>query len=206
MPFVIDVDPAAFSFLGIHVRWYGIIVAAAAAVALWIAMREARRRCIAPEAISAAAIWVGVAALIGGRALYVAQNDLARLAADPVHLFAIWDGGLSFYGALLAAVVALILVARRRGMALLPLLDIAAPAAAIGQAVGHPSRTGAAGTQRAQSAATRPRWLASREASPGSSRSRMMVAPRSPTVLTSRQRAPALLTRFSAPPQVAPIR
>jgi hypothetical protein len=27
MPFVLDLDPVAFSVLGLHVRWYGIIVA-----------------------------------------------------------------------------------------------------------------------------------------------------------------------------------
>lgn len=137
MPFVIDLDPVAFSVLGFHVRWYGIIIATAAAVAVWLAMREARRRGIVPETISDAAIWVGVAGLLGGRVLYVVQNDLGRLAADPLHLFAVWDGGLSFYGALLAAVVALVVFARRSRMAVLPLLDVAAPAAAAGQAIGH---------------------------------------------------------------------
>lgn len=137
MPFVIDIDPVAFSLLGLHVRWYGIIVAAAAAVAVWLAMREARRRRIGPEAISDAAIWVGAAALVGGRALYVAQNELGALVADPAHLFMVWDGGLSFYGALLGALLALVVFARRRAMAILPLLDVAAPAAAIGQAIGH---------------------------------------------------------------------
>jgi phosphatidylglycerol:prolipoprotein diacylglycerol transferase len=137
MPFVIDLDPVAFSLLGVHVRWYGIIVAVAVTVAFWLAMREARRRGIAPEAISDGAIWVGAAALLGGRALYVAQNDLGMLAADPLHLFAVWDGGLSFYGGVLGALLALVAVASTRRMPLLPLLDVAAPAAAIGQAIGH---------------------------------------------------------------------
>jgi phosphatidylglycerol:prolipoprotein diacylglycerol transferase len=137
MPFVIDLDPVAFSLLGLHLRWYGIIVAGAVTVAFWLAMREARRRSIAPAAISDGAIWVGAAALLGGRALYVAQNDPRMLATDPLHLFAVWDGGLSFYGAVLGALLALMAVARTRRMPLMPLLDVAAPAAAIGQAIGH---------------------------------------------------------------------
>lgn len=137
MPLVIDIDPVAFSLLGLHVRWYGIIVAAAVAVAVWLALREARRSGIAPEAISDAVLWVGAAALLGGRALYVAQSDPGMLATDPLRLLAVWDGGLSFYGALLAALLALVTFARRRRMPILPLLDVAAPAAAIGQAIGH---------------------------------------------------------------------
>lgn len=137
MPFVIDVDPVAFSLLGLHVRWYGLIVAVAAVTAVWLATRAARIRGIAPEAIGDAALWVGLAALAGGRALYVAQTDPGMIVRDPLHVAAIWDGGLSFYGALLAAVLALAVFARRRRMAVLPLLDAAAPAAAAGQAVGH---------------------------------------------------------------------
>lgn len=137
MPFVIDLDPVAFSVVGLHIRWYGIIVGAAAAVAAWLLMREARRRGMVPEMIADAALWVGVAALAGGRALYVAQTDPGLVARDPLHLAALWDGGLSFYGALLAAVVALVVFAKRRRMAVLALLDVAAPAAAVGQAIGH---------------------------------------------------------------------
>lgn len=137
MPFVIDIDPIAFSVLGLHVRWYGLIVAAAAVVAIWIAALAARRRGLAPEAIGDAALWVGPAALAGGRVLYVAQTDPGMVVGDPLHLAAIWDGGLSFYGALLAAVLALVVFARRRRMTVLPLFDVAAPAAAAGQAIGH---------------------------------------------------------------------
>lgn len=137
MPFVIDIDPIAFSVLGLHVRWYGIIVAGAAAVAAWLTMREARRRGIGSETVSDAAMWAAVAALVGGRALYVAQNELGTLGEDPAHLFMVWNGGLSFYGGLLGALLALLVFARRRGMAIMPLLDAVAPAAAIGQAIGH---------------------------------------------------------------------
>ena len=80
MPFVIDIDPVAFTVLGIQVRWYGLILVVAVAVAFWLAQREGRRRGIGPEIVSDAAIWVGAAALVGGRVLYVLQNELGTLA------------------------------------------------------------------------------------------------------------------------------
>lgn len=137
MPFVIDLDPVALTVLGVPVRWYGLIVVVAAGIAIWLAQREARRRGIGPEIVSDAALWVGVAALVGGRALYVVQNELGSLAEHPAHVLMVWMGGLSFYGGLLGAIVALVVFARRRGIALLVALDIAAPGAAIGQAIGH---------------------------------------------------------------------
>jgi phosphatidylglycerol:prolipoprotein diacylglycerol transferase len=137
MPFVIDIDPVAFALFGIPVRWYGLILVAAAAVAIWLARREARRRGIDSQIVSDAAIWVGGAALIGGRVLYVIQNDLGSLAEHPTHILMVWMGGLSFYGGLIGGLLALVVFARRRRISILAAFDIAAPAAAIGQAIGH---------------------------------------------------------------------
>jgi phosphatidylglycerol:prolipoprotein diacylglycerol transferase len=137
MPFVIDIDPVAFALFGIPVRWYGLILVVAAAVAIWLAQRGARRHGIDPRVVSDAAIWVGGAALVGGRVLYVIQNDLGSLAEHPTHIVMVWMGGLSFYGGLIGGLLALVVFARRRGIPVLAAFDVAAPAAAIGQAIGH---------------------------------------------------------------------
>jgi phosphatidylglycerol:prolipoprotein diacylglycerol transferase len=137
VPFVIDVDPVALSLLGLQIRWYGLILLLASAAAFWIALREAARRGVGAEVVGDAAIWVAVSALVGGRALYILQNELGMLGADPLHAFMVWQGGLSFYGGLIAGLVALLIFARRRGLPALLVLDLAALAAALGQAVGH---------------------------------------------------------------------
>jgi phosphatidylglycerol:prolipoprotein diacylglycerol transferase len=137
MPFTIDIDPVAFSLVGIPIRWYGLILVVAAAVAISLTVREARRRGIADAIVWDAVVWVAIAALVGGRALYVIQNELGSLAQHPAHVFMVWMGGLSFYGGLVGALVALVVFARRRGLPLLRTLDVAAPGAAIGQAIGH---------------------------------------------------------------------
>ena len=137
MPFVIDIDPIAFTVIGIPIRWYGLILLVASAVAIAVANREGRRRRVEPVIIADAILWAGAAALVGGRLLYVIQNEGGSLIDHPAHIVMVWMGGLSFYGGLIAALLALVVFARRRGVALLALLDIAAPAAAIGQAIGH---------------------------------------------------------------------
>ena len=137
MPFVIDVDPVAFSLGPLAIRWYGITLAVAIAVAYAIANREAARLRLQPGIVSDGALWVGIAALVGGRLLFVAQNGLADLAAHPAHILMVWMGGLSFYGGLAAGLIALVVFARRRGVPWRIAVDVAAPAAAIGQAIGH---------------------------------------------------------------------
>ncbi|MEO8463011.1 MAG: prolipoprotein diacylglyceryl transferase [Chloroflexota bacterium] len=137
MPFIIDIDPVALTLLGFPIRWYGLILVVAVGTAIWVAGREGRRRGVEPQIVSDAAIWVGAAALVGGRALYMLQNEIGSLTQHPAHFLMIWMGGLSFYGGLIGALIALALFARRRGMPILVALDVAAPAAAIGQAIGH---------------------------------------------------------------------
>lgn len=137
MPLVIDINPVAFALFGVPVRWYGLILVVAVAIAIWLAQREGRRRGIDSGIVSDAVIWVGAAALAGGRVLYVIQNELGSLAEHPAHLLMVWMGGLSFYGGLIAGLIALVVFARRRRISVLAAFDVAAPAAAIGQAIGH---------------------------------------------------------------------
>lgn len=137
MPFVIDVDPVAFAVIGVPIRWYGLTLLLASSVAIAIANREGRRRRIQPALMADGLIWVGLAAVVGGRLLYVIQNELGSVFDHPAHIFMVWMGGLSFYGGLIGGLIALALFARRRGLPLMALLDVAAPAAAIGQAIGH---------------------------------------------------------------------
>ncbi len=136
MPFVIDVDPIAFRLGGLAIHWYGIIVALAVLIGLWYAAREARRAGIDAEAFESGAWWVGIAGVLGARALYVLQRGLDP-GMGPLGFFMIWDGGLSFYGGLVAAGLALAVFARRRHLSPARLADVAAPPAALGMAIGH---------------------------------------------------------------------
>ena len=137
MPFVIDVNPVIASFGGLAIRWYSLTLVGATAVAILLFAHETRRRQLDERAALDGIWWVAIAAIFGGRVLYEIQNDLPMLGADPLHVFMVWEGGLSFYGGLIAAIVTIVLFARLRGVPLWPVLDAAAPAAAIGQAVGH---------------------------------------------------------------------
>jgi phosphatidylglycerol:prolipoprotein diacylglycerol transferase len=137
MPFTIDVNPVIASLGGLAIRWYSLTLLAAAGVAILVFTHEARRKRLDERAMLDGIWWVAIAAIVGGRVLYELQNELPMLRADPLHVFMVWEGGLSFYGGLIAAIVTIVVFARMRGVPLWPVLDAAAPAAAIGQAVGH---------------------------------------------------------------------
>jgi phosphatidylglycerol:prolipoprotein diacylglycerol transferase len=57
--------------------------------------------------------------------------------AHPLDALAIWEGGIAVYGAFLGGLLAGALAARRAGLPVWGLLDVAAPAMLVGQAVGR---------------------------------------------------------------------
>lgn len=82
--------------------------------------------------------WLIVGAIIGARALYVLTFWREQFADSPFwELFAVWRGGLVYYGGLIGAAVATILYARLKRIGLWRLADVLAPSVALGYAFGR---------------------------------------------------------------------
>jgi len=130
------VNPVAFNLFGINVHWYGIIIASAILIGVWLAMREAKRRGIEPDTIIDMCLWTVPIAVIGGRLFYVIFSwDLFK--NDPMSILYIWQGGLAIYGVVIVGVLVVYLFARRRKLGFVNLLDILAPSLILGQAMGR---------------------------------------------------------------------
>src|SRR5262249_50263764 len=117
-------------------RWYGILMASAMAVGLWLAQRDAVRRKIDPEPLLKASDLALLGGLIGAR-LYYVLFTLAYYSRFPAKIFAVWEGGLAIHGGVIGGILAGGLYAWRRQLPILQYLDIAAPSLALGQAIGR---------------------------------------------------------------------
>jgi phosphatidylglycerol:prolipoprotein diacylglycerol transferase len=120
----------------VAIRWYGLLIATAVFLGIFLAEREARRRGEDPEQLINVAVIAIIAALVGARLYYVLFN-WDHYALSPWRIFAVWEGGLAIHGGLLAGVSAGAFVAWRRSLPALAYLDIAAPPLALGQAIGR---------------------------------------------------------------------
>jgi phosphatidylglycerol:prolipoprotein diacylglycerol transferase len=120
----------------VTLRWYGILMATAMAVGLWLAHRDARRRGLDPDDLLKAAELALLGGLIGARLYYVAFN-LDYYAAVPAKIFAVWEGGLAIHGGVLGGLLVGGGYAWWRRLPVLTYLDIAAPSLALGQAIGR---------------------------------------------------------------------
>jgi phosphatidylglycerol:prolipoprotein diacylglycerol transferase len=82
-------------------------------------------------------IWVTLGIILGGRLGYVLFYNAAYFAANPLEIVQVWKGGMSFHGGFAGCVLAVILFARRRGISILSLGDVACAVGPIGIFLGR---------------------------------------------------------------------
>ena len=105
---------------------------------LWTASRRGLREGIAAEKILDIGPWLIVGTIIGERALHVVTYWREEFAGRPFwEVFAVWNGGLVFYGGLIGASLATILYARFKQIALWKLADVLAPSIPLGYVFGR---------------------------------------------------------------------
>jgi phosphatidylglycerol:prolipoprotein diacylglycerol transferase len=132
--------PAELPLVGsftLSIRWYGILIASAMALGLWLASREAHRRGEPSEELLKAGEFALVGGLVGAR-LYYVLFTLDYYQTQPWwRVLAVWEGGLAIHGGLVGGLLAGGAYIWARGLPLRLYLDIVAPYLALGQAIGR---------------------------------------------------------------------
>ena len=105
------------------------------------AYRTAVRHAAEPGAIDPndlldESVWMILAGIAGARALFVAL-DWSDYKGHPARWFQIWEGGISFHGALFGGLLALIVYCRVKHISALKFADLVAPAVMVGYAIGR---------------------------------------------------------------------
>lgn len=117
-------------------RWYGVIIATAVFVGIWLSQRLARRRHLDAELIPDLAIWLVLAAVPAARLYYVAF-EWDYYHQHPEQIIQVWQGGIAIHGAILGGLVATIIFSKLRKISLWQVLDVIAPSVILGQALGR---------------------------------------------------------------------
>lgn len=130
----IDIDPVAFSIGIIEVRWYGIMVALAVVAVIAIALLEARRVGLAEDHIYIISVFAVIGGAIVSRLFHVIDKwDLYM--ANPARI--IGFEGVTVYGAVLGALLAIIIYCWVQKLSFWQVGDVVAPGAILGQAIGR---------------------------------------------------------------------
>ncbi|NDY95909.1 prolipoprotein diacylglyceryl transferase [Wenzhouxiangella limi] len=134
-----QIDPIAFSVGGFGIYWYSLMYLVAFGL-FWLLGRIRAGRDDAPlkpDQVSDLLFWGVVGVVAGGRIGYVLFYGLSDLMADPLLLFRLRDGGMSFHGGLIGVLVVIWVYGRHLGCGFLRLGDFIAPLVPPGLAAGR---------------------------------------------------------------------
>lgn len=132
-------DPVALSLGPLVIRWYALAYVVGLILGWrYVAALATRHSGIATrQEIDDLLMWATLGVLLGGRTGYVLFYNLPYFAANPIEIFALWQGGMSFHGGLAGVLIAIAVFCRVRGRSFLRLGDIVAAAAPIGLFLGR---------------------------------------------------------------------
>ncbi|RJX70443.1 prolipoprotein diacylglyceryl transferase [Vibrio sinensis] len=134
-----DIDPVAVSIGPLSIRWYGLMYLVGFAFALWLANRRADKPNSGwtREQVSDLLFAGFLGVVIGGRVGYVLFYNFELFLADPLYLFKVWTGGMSFHGGLLGVITAMFWYAKKNGRTFFGVADFIAPLVPFGLGMGR---------------------------------------------------------------------
>jgi len=133
-----NINPVALSIGPLEIHWYGIMYIVAFGGAWFLAtMRTRKSGDWTSEQISDLVFYGALGAVIGGRLGSVFFYNFGQFLADPLWLFRVWDGGMSFHGGFLGVLAAFYWYSRKLDKPYFELLDFIAPFAPFGIGAGR---------------------------------------------------------------------
>ncbi len=124
---------------GVGIRWYALAYIAGLMIGIYILRREARLpgALMTQDQTDWLLNYLLIGIILGGRFGYVFFYNAGFYLANPFSIFRLWEGGMSFHGALLGVGFALLLMARRHELPLLAISDRVAMVTPIGLFLGR---------------------------------------------------------------------
>lgn len=129
--------PVLFSFGVLHLYSYGLCIATGVLLSLFLMKHRALQEGFPkPEEVFDMAFAILVWGFLGARFFYVIQN-FSYYAAEPLKIFAVWEGGLIFYGGVITAFGGFHLLIRKKRLPFWRALDFIVPYGALTHAFGR---------------------------------------------------------------------
>jgi phosphatidylglycerol---prolipoprotein diacylglyceryl transferase len=144
MPSFPPIDPVAFRIGPLAVHWYGLMYLLAFGLWWYLALRRLRHQPFNEVSSGWSSkdvedmLFLGVlGTVVGGRLGYVLFYQPEVYMGDPLKVFRVWEGGMSFHGGLLGVLASQWWFALSRGKPFWQVMDLVAPCVPLGLAAGR---------------------------------------------------------------------
>lgn len=134
-----SIDPVLIELGPLKVHWYGVMYLLAFVSAWWLGRIRASKSnsLISPQQMDDLIFYGAVGVVLGGRVGSVLFYNFDSFISNPLYLFKIWQGGMSFHGGFLGVLVAMEVYRRKLGCSFFQLTDFIAPLIPLGLGFGR---------------------------------------------------------------------
>lgn len=131
-------DPVALSLGTLKIHWYGVMYLLAFLTAYVLALyRSKKHGNFSAEMVSDIIFYGSLGVILGGRVGYVILYNFSDFLANPLYLFKVWEGGMSFHGGFVGVMVAMFFFAKKYKKHPFDVLDFLAPCVPTGLLFGR---------------------------------------------------------------------
>ncbi|MEI6896099.1 MAG: prolipoprotein diacylglyceryl transferase [Psychromonas sp.] len=133
------IDPIAISIGPLDIRWYGLMYLVGFLFAFWMANRQCDQSngVWTREQASDLLFYGFMGVILGGRAGYVFFYQFPMFLENPLYLFRIWEGGMSFHGGVVGVFCAVLFYALKNKRSILAVGDFLMPLLPVGLGAGR---------------------------------------------------------------------
>lgn len=133
------ISPVAVSFGPFEVHWYGLMYLVAFGAGWWLGILRTKRNGTEwrRNEISDLLFYFALGAVVGGRVIYTVVYNFDGFIAEPLVIFKIWQGGMSYHGGMVGVFVAMWLYARHTERTFFQVTDYLAPLVPLGLGAGR---------------------------------------------------------------------
>lgn len=134
-----QIDPVAIAIGPLKIHWYGLTYLVGFLAGWWLGRLRARKPWspITEEQMGDLLFYLALGVILGGRFGYVIFYNFDAFLADPLWLFRVWEGGMSFHGGLLGVMFAMWWYGRKVGTGFWRIADFVAPLVPVGLGAGR---------------------------------------------------------------------
>jgi len=134
-----NIDPVFLRLGPVQLRWYGLMYMLSFIIGYFLLRGNAKRRKLdlTSDDLYDLLFFLILGVMIGGRLGYVLFYDLPAYISDPLSIFKIWQGGMSFHGGFIGVVLAALYISRKKKWNFWEIADLVSVAVPVGLGLGR---------------------------------------------------------------------
>ena len=132
-----NIDPVAFKIGFLEIRWYSLAYIFGIMFSYWYVRRIDKYKIFSKEHYEAIISWWVISIILGGRIGYILFYNLDFYISFPIEMFKLWEGGMSFHGAAIAALCAMYIFCKKNKVPFLSAIDLCVCAVPVGIFLGR---------------------------------------------------------------------